>query len=41
MRMLVDGLAHQPGDALSMVATAACRLALNQGELIGPGPLTS
>ena len=38
--MFLDGLARQPGDATSMVATTVGRLVLNQGELMGPEPVT-
>ncbi len=41
VRMFLEGLARQPGDAISMVATTVGRLVLTQGELMGPEPATS
>ncbi len=41
VRMFLEGLVRQPGDAISMVATTVCRLVLNQGEPMGPEPATS
>jgi hypothetical protein len=40
VRMFLDGLARQPGDAISMVANTVRRLILNQAEPMGPKPLT-
>ena len=41
VRMFLDGLARQPGDAISMVATTVGCLVLDQRELMGPEPATS
>ncbi len=38
VRMFLEGLARQPGDAISMVGTTVRRLVLNQGEPMGPEP---
>jgi hypothetical protein len=40
VRMFLEGLAPQPGDTISMVATPVRRLALNQGEPMEPEPVT-
>ncbi len=41
VRMFLEGLVRQPGDAISMVTTPVRRLVLNQGELMRPEPATS
>ncbi len=41
VRMFLEGLARQPGDAISMVGTPVGRLVLTQGELLEPEPATS